>query len=92
MVERNPGLPPERRIEFRIGIHVGDAVAESDGDLTGDGINDSGGDVVLGAVRLRSDKHAHKSMAGRCLQQSPSISQLTYLPDRLLSKCGGRVA
>src|SRR5215475_14189798 len=24
MVERNAGLPPEQRIEFRIGVHVGD--------------------------------------------------------------------
>ena len=32
MVERNAGLPPERRIEFRIGIHLGDVVEESDGD------------------------------------------------------------
>ena len=39
MVERNAGLPLERRIEFRIGIHLGDVVAESDGDLMGDGIN-----------------------------------------------------
>jgi adenylate cyclase len=39
MVERNSGLPPERRIEFRIGIHVGDVVEESDGDLMGDGVN-----------------------------------------------------
>src|ERR1044072_5444309 len=39
MVERNAGLPPERRIEFRIGIHIGDVVEESDGDLMGDGIN-----------------------------------------------------
>ena len=39
MVERNPGLPSERRIEFRIGIHVGDVVEESDGDLMGDGVN-----------------------------------------------------
>ena len=29
MVERNAGLPPERRIEFRIGIHLGDVVEES---------------------------------------------------------------
>ena len=33
MVERNAGLPPERRIEFRVGIHLGDVVEESDGDL-----------------------------------------------------------
>ena len=39
LVERNAGLPPERRIEFRIGIHVGDVVEESDGDLMGDGVN-----------------------------------------------------
>jgi adenylate cyclase len=39
MVERNVGLPPERRIEFRIGIHLGDVVEESDGDLMGDGVN-----------------------------------------------------
>jgi adenylate cyclase len=39
MVERNAGLPPERRIDFRIGIHLGDVVEESDGDLMGDGVN-----------------------------------------------------
>src|SRR5499427_2403547 len=39
MIERNAGLPPERRIEFRIGIHLGDVVEEGDGDLMGDGVN-----------------------------------------------------
>jgi adenylate cyclase len=39
MIERNAGLPPERRIEFRIGIHLGDVVEEADGDLMGDGVN-----------------------------------------------------
>ena len=39
MVERNAGVPPERLIVFRIGIHLGDVVEESDGDLMGDGIN-----------------------------------------------------
>src|SRR5882757_5000297 len=39
MIERNTGLPAERRIEFRIGIHIGDVVEESDGDLMGDGVN-----------------------------------------------------
>jgi adenylate cyclase len=39
MVERNAGLPAERRIEFHIGIHLGDVVEEADGDLMGDGVN-----------------------------------------------------
>jgi hypothetical protein len=36
MAERNAGLQREHRIEFRIGIHLGDVVEESDGDLMGD--------------------------------------------------------
>jgi adenylate cyclase len=37
--ERSAGLPAERRIEFRIGVHLGDVVEEADGDLMGDGVN-----------------------------------------------------
>ena len=29
MAERNAGLPPDRRIEFRIGINLGDVIAEA---------------------------------------------------------------
>jgi adenylate cyclase len=39
MIERNAGLPPDKRIEFRIGVHLGDVVEEADGDLMGDGVN-----------------------------------------------------
>src|SRR6516165_8923665 len=39
LAERNFGLPPEKRIEYRVGIHVGDVVEEEDGDLMGDGVN-----------------------------------------------------
>jgi len=39
MIERNAGMPEDRRIEFRVGIHLGDVVEESDGDLMGDGVN-----------------------------------------------------
>jgi class 3 adenylate cyclase len=39
MVERNAGVSPEKRIEFRVGIHLGDVVEEADGDLMGDGVN-----------------------------------------------------
>ena len=39
MVERNAGVASDKRIEFRIGIHLGDVVKEADGDLMGDGVN-----------------------------------------------------
>jgi adenylate cyclase len=39
LAERNAGLAAERRIEFRVGIHLGDVVEEADGDLIGDGVN-----------------------------------------------------
>src|SRR2546430_13489926 len=58
MIERNAGVPPERRIEFRIGIHVGDVVEESDGDLMGDGVNIAArleGVASPGAICLSED-------------------------------------
>ena len=60
MIERNAGLPPERRIEFRIGIHVGDVVEESDGDLMGDGVNIAArleGIAKPGAICLSEDAY-----------------------------------
>jgi TolB-like protein/class 3 adenylate cyclase/Flp pilus assembly protein TadD len=38
MAERNDGLPREKRIEFRIGINVGDVIIDG-GDIFGDGVN-----------------------------------------------------
>ena len=35
---RNTAAPPERRLEFRMGINVGDIIIE-DGDIFGDGVN-----------------------------------------------------
>jgi class 3 adenylate cyclase len=39
LIERNAGVTEDRRIQFRVGIHLGDVVEESDGDLMGDGVN-----------------------------------------------------
>src|SRR5262249_49074515 len=38
MAERNAGVPPEKRIEFRLGINVGDIIHDSK-DIFGDGVN-----------------------------------------------------
>ena len=38
MVERNVVVPIDRRIEFRVGVHVGDII-EDGGDIFGDGVN-----------------------------------------------------
>jgi TolB-like protein/class 3 adenylate cyclase/cytochrome c-type biogenesis protein CcmH/NrfG len=59
MAERNTGTPTERRIEFRVGINLGDVIAEED-DLFGDGVNvaarlealaEPGGICISGTVR-----------------------------------------
>ena len=38
MAERNAGVPSERRMEWRVGIHLGDILIEGD-DILGDGVN-----------------------------------------------------
>jgi adenylate cyclase len=38
MAQRNAGAPADKRIDFRIGINMGDIVVE-DGDIFGDGVN-----------------------------------------------------
>jgi adenylate cyclase len=38
MIDREPQVPDERRIRFRIGVNLGDVIAE-DNDIFGDGVN-----------------------------------------------------
>src|ERR1700687_6015582 len=60
VIERNVGLPPERRIEFHVGIHLGGVVEESDGDLMGDGVNIAArleGIAKPGAICLSEDAY-----------------------------------
>jgi TolB-like protein/class 3 adenylate cyclase len=66
MVERNSGMPEDRRIEFRIGVHLGDVVEEADGDLMGDGVNIAArleGIANPGAICLSED--AYRQVKGR---------------------------
>jgi adenylate cyclase len=57
--ERNTGMPQDRRIEFRIGVNVGDVIVQGD-DILGDGVNVAsrlesiatpGGITISGPVR-----------------------------------------
>jgi TolB-like protein len=66
LIERNAGVSEGRRIEFRVAIHVGDAVEEADGDLMGDGINVAArleGIAKPGAICLSKD--AYRQVGGR---------------------------
>src|SRR5580700_3697613 len=66
MIERNAGVPPEKRIEFRVGVHLGDVVEESDGDLMGDGVNIAArleGICEPGSICLSED--AYRQVKGR---------------------------
>jgi class 3 adenylate cyclase len=66
MVERNAGLMPDRHMVLRIGIHLGDIVQESDGDLMGDGVNIAARLEAIakpGAICLSED--AYRQVKGR---------------------------
>ena len=66
MVERNAGVAAEKRVEFRVGIHLGDVVEEADGDLMVDGINIAARLESIckpGAVCLSED--AYRQVKGR---------------------------
>jgi adenylate cyclase len=63
---RNAEVAPDKRIEFRIGIHLGDVVEEADGDLMGDGVNIAArleGIANPGAICLSED--AYRQVKGR---------------------------
>ena len=65
MAERNVDVPPELRIEFRIGIHVGDIIFDDD-DIFGDGVNIAArleGIAEPGGVCISDD--AHRQVRGK---------------------------
>lgn len=80
---RNDTLPPERRLEFRIGINLGDVMIE-DGDLYGEGVNvaarlqslvEPGGIMISGAVhdQVRGKLSVGYAFAGQ--QQVKNIAE-----------------
>src|ERR1700729_1270576 len=66
MIERNAGVAPDRRIEFRIGAHLGGVVEEADGDLMGAGVNIAArleGICTAGALCMSED--FYRQLKGR---------------------------
>jgi TolB-like protein/class 3 adenylate cyclase len=66
MIERNAGVAPDKRIELRIGAHLGDVVEEADGDLMGDGVNIAArleGIGAPGAISMSED--FYRQLKGR---------------------------
>ncbi len=77
MVDRNSGVPEDRQIVFRIGIHLGDVVEESDGDLMGDGVNIAArleGIAKPGTICLSED--AYRQMKARLAVAVSDLGQI----------------
>src|SRR6202020_2311415 len=77
MFERNAEVPVDRRILFRIGIHLGDVVEEADGDLMGDGVNIASrleGVAQPGAICLSED--ASSQARGRVKEEFVELGEM----------------
>src|SRR5215470_9598488 len=71
LAEANSSLPPDRRILFRIGIHIGDVMVRA-GDLFGDGVNI--------AARLQSiAKSGGVCISGATYDQVRKVLPITFL-------------
>jgi adenylate cyclase len=84
LIERNAGVPPERRIEYRVGIHLGDVVEESDGDLMGDGVNIAArleGVAKPGAICLSEDAYRQVKSRLDLKVSDLGATQLTNIAD-----------
>jgi adenylate cyclase len=68
LIDLNAGVQRERRIEFRVGIHLGDVVEEADGDLMGDGVNI--------AARLETMQRVSDFIETRLMSSSPEAPRL----------------
>ena len=95
--------PPERRMRYRIGVHLGDIIEKPDGTAYGDGINVAAriqslaepGDVLVSlAIRARCatglQPHS-RTRASTTLRTSPSRFEpfaSSHQPDRPLRRVG----
>src|SRR6202041_476274 len=83
MVERNAGVPEDRRIVFRIGIHLGDVVEESDGDLMGDGVNIAARlEGIAEPGRICVSEDAYRQVNGRLDHAVTNLGPTWFDPSR----------
>ena len=87
MAERNAAIAAERRIEFRVGINLGDIVAEEH-DIFGDGVNvaarleelsDPGGICISGVVRDQVRDKLPYEFEDRGEQQVKNIARAVHV-------------
>jgi adenylate cyclase len=87
--ERNADVPKDRRIEFRVGVNLGDIIVE-DKDIYGDGVN-----IAARLEGLLS--RVVSASRGRCVTRSgtscptPSRIWASSRPRTLLARCGSIV-
>jgi class 3 adenylate cyclase len=77
----NAGVAPEERIEFRVSVHVGDVVEESDGDLMGDGVNIAArleGVCEPGGICLSEDAYRQGSQPPSRLSPFPPTMSVSW--------------
>src|SRR3989442_5902519 len=82
MADENTEIPQAKRIEFRIGIHLGDIIID-DNDIFGDGVNIAArlesiavpGGIDRKSTRLNSS-HVRISYAVFCLQKNKTVSNM----------------
>jgi TolB-like protein len=79
LIERNVDMPDDRRIVFRIGVHLGDVVEEADGDLMGDGVNIAARlEAIAAPSAICLSEDAYRQVRGR-LDLAASDLGLTQL-------------
>src|SRR5258708_19168404 len=99
MAEQNAAVPQDQRIEFRMGIHVGDIIFD-DNDIFGDGVNiaarlegicDSGGICISSVVFEHVDRKIDVSFRSCGLQWVKNIERPIDIYAAVLNKPAGAV-
>jgi adenylate cyclase len=97
MRERSADMPAERRIEFRVGVNLGDVIAEAE-DIYGDGVNVAvrlegiappGGVTVSQSVRDHVGNRLDVAFEDRGEQQLKNIEKPIRVYDVLLDELKG---